>query len=89
METSNGKQKWKRFTREYKIAAVQMIYDGKPASEVARSLGIHDNLLYRWKTEYEEHGEEGFSGKGRCGRRKRRSGGCGGSWSAKSGSVKS
>lgn len=57
--------KWQRFTREYKISAVKMIEDGRSAREVARNLGIHENLLYRWKQDYEKHGEEGFPGHGR------------------------
>ncbi|HDZ77519.1 MAG TPA: transposase, partial [Candidatus Omnitrophica bacterium] len=42
--------KKKRFDRDFKISAVKMITEGgHKASEVARSLGIHPNVLYNWK----------------------------------------
>ena len=59
------RKKWQRYTREYKISAVKMVEEGRPAREVARNLGIHENLLYRWKQDYEKHGAEGFPGHGR------------------------
>ncbi len=42
----------RRFTREFKQQAVQMLVDGYSASSVAKNLGIgNTNLVYRWKTE--------------------------------------
>jgi len=37
---------------------------GHKASEVARSLGIHANMLYNWKHKYSDNGEKAFPGKG-------------------------
>jgi transposase len=63
MVGENGKKK--RFDREFKIAAVKMVTEeGQKAAEVARSLGIHANMLYNWKRKYAENGEKAFVGKG-------------------------
>ena len=45
-------QKRRRFTREFKEEAVQMLLDGHSATSVADRLGLSGpNLLYRWKRE--------------------------------------
>ena len=42
----------KRFTPEFKREVVQLLESGsRPASEIARELGIAHNLLYKWQTE--------------------------------------
>lgn len=57
--------KKKRFDRDFKISAVKMITEGgHKASEVARSLGIHPNVLYNWKRKFSDDGEKAFPGKG-------------------------
>lgn len=57
--------KMKRFDRDFKVSAVKMVTDeGQKASEVARSLGIHPNMLYSWKKKYALNGEKAFVGKG-------------------------
>ena len=57
--------KMKRFDRDFKIAAVKMVTEeGQKASEVARSLGIHANVLYNWKRRYAQDGDKAFVGKG-------------------------
>jgi transposase len=63
MVGENGKKK--RFDKEFKISAVKMVTEeGQKASEVARSLGIHANMLYSWKRKYAESGDKAFVGKG-------------------------
>lgn len=53
--TSNSKlesPKRRRFTKEFKEEAVQMLLDGHTATSVAERLGLSGaNLLYRWKRE--------------------------------------
>ena len=50
--------KRRRFDRAYKVSAVRMLSaSGESVSHVARSLGIHDNLLRRWRKELAESGE--------------------------------
>ena len=34
----------------FKQEVLQMIYNGRPVSEVAQSLGIGENIIYRWKS---------------------------------------
>lgn len=61
-------RKMKRFDKAFKIQAVKMVTEGgQPAAEVARSLGIHANVLYNWKRKYADNGEKAFSGKGHLG----------------------
>jgi len=60
-----GKRKYKRFDKDFKLSAVKMITQGgHKASEVARSLDIHPNMLYSWKRKYADNGEKAFPGKG-------------------------
>lgn len=57
--------KKKRFDREFKLSAVKMVtQEGHAAAEVARSLGIHANMLYNWKRKYADDGDKAFPGKG-------------------------
>ena len=63
MVGENGKKK--RFDKEFKLSAVRMVTEGgHKAAEVARSLGIHANMLYSWKNKYANDGEKAFPGKG-------------------------
>jgi len=58
-------RKHKRFDRDFKLSAVKMITEGgHKASEVARGLGIHPNMLYNWKRKYADNGDKAFPGKG-------------------------
>ena len=51
------KKKRRKFTDEFKDEAVKLVLDqGYQISEAARNLGIHANLLGRWKREYEDGG---------------------------------
>lgn len=57
--------KMKRFDKAFKVQAVKMITEeGQKTSEVARSLGIHANVLYNWKKRYAVDGDKAFIGKG-------------------------
>ena len=57
--------KMKRFDKAFKVQAVKMVTEeGQKASEVARSLGIHANVLYNWKRKYSQDGDKAFVGKG-------------------------
>lgn len=45
-----GSPKRWTFSREYKIEAVKLVTEkGLPVAQVARDLGITENLLHRWK----------------------------------------
>ena len=56
----------KRYTREFKLEAVRLLKQSdQPATELARSLGIRRNLLYKWRDTLMEKGEASFPGSGR------------------------
>ena len=59
-------KKRRQYTKEFKIEAVRLIVEeGRPISEVARELGIGENLLHRWKKKSEEGKIDPFPGQGR------------------------
>ena len=55
----------RRFTREFKIAAVERLQGGESASWLARELEVRRKLLYQWRDELEQYGPEAFPGPGR------------------------
>ena len=57
--------KRQRFTKECKVEAVRLWKSsGRPASAVARELGLRRNHLYKWQHELETYGKAAFPGKG-------------------------
>jgi transposase len=64
MQDRDGKRR--KFNKEFKEEAVRLTMESdRTLVSVARSLGIHENLLYKWKRQYEEDPEGSFPGKGR------------------------
>ena len=56
----------RQFTKEFKIESVQhVLASDKSVSQVARDLGIHENVLRRWIKEYNEDPEQSFPGLGK------------------------
>ncbi len=56
---------YRKYDRQFKEEAVRFVTEGKrPVAEVARSLGIHENLLHTWKRKYQEDPTCSFPGKG-------------------------
>jgi transposase len=50
----------RQFTDEFKSEAVRLIREsGRPVAQVARDLGISDNVLYRWRTEQQQVESQG------------------------------
>jgi len=61
---SQGKRR--KYDREFKVEAVKLVTGGgRAVAEVARNLGIHENLLYKWREKYSEDMAHAFPGKGR------------------------
>ena len=55
----------RKFTVEYKQEAVLLAQQSDiPASQVARNLGINENLLRRWIKEYTDTDKQAFPGHG-------------------------
>ncbi len=55
----------RKFSKEFKLAAIRSLQAGQPAAVVARALEVHPSDLYRWRRELDEHGERAFTGAGR------------------------
>lgn len=54
----------RRFTREFKLAAVRRLEEGVSIAEVARGLEVNPNVLHRWRREFREGSGNAFPGKG-------------------------
>jgi transposase len=55
----------RKFSKEFKEAAIRRLQGGQTAAEVARALEVHPAELYRWRRELDEHGERAFQGIGK------------------------
>jgi transposase len=54
----------RKFSKEFKLDAVQRLRAGEPAGLVARSLEVSRQELYRWSRDVEKFGERAFPGVG-------------------------
>jgi transposase len=53
------------FTRAFKMEAVRLsLEEGRSGAAVAKELGIHRNVLYRWRKEFLADTDESFPGRG-------------------------
>lgn len=58
-------QKRRIYDSDFKRDAVKLVVGGgRVASEVAKGLGINENVLYRWIKQYREDPKNAFPGKG-------------------------
>lgn len=58
-------QRRRKYDPEFKREAVRLAEESnKSAAQVARDLGIHRNLIYRWCNDLREGGQEAFPGQG-------------------------
>ena len=55
----------RKFTREFKEAAVRRLELGESVAEVARACEANANVLHRWRRELREFGAKAFTGPGR------------------------
>jgi transposase len=49
----------RKYDADFKQQVLQMIANGRPVREVAESLGIGENLIYRWRRRQENKVTEG------------------------------
>jgi transposase len=54
----------KKFSKEFKLKAIEMSNKSDSIKDVAISLGIREALLYRWRKEFYQKEGEVFSGSG-------------------------
>ena len=55
----------RRFTREFKLAAVRRLEEGVSIAEVARGLEVNPNVLHRWRREFRQGTGNAFPGNGK------------------------
>ncbi len=55
----------RRFTQEFKLAAVERLEQGASAAEVSRAFEINPNLLHRWRREFRQGPGNAFPGEGK------------------------
>ena len=56
----------RRYDKQFKLDALRMIQDSdRSIAEIARELGIHPNILYRWRDQFLSDPEHSFPGKGK------------------------
>lgn len=54
----------RKFTSEFKLAAIEQIESGKSLARVSRELELHENVLRRWKHEIQQQPGKAFVGNG-------------------------
>ncbi len=52
-EKSTGAKR-RKYDASFKEEVLKMVFNGRLVSEVAQSLGIGENLIYRWKSRYQK-----------------------------------
>jgi|SRR3974390_597551 len=55
----------RKFTHEFKVAAVKRLQTGFPVGRVARELEVNPNQLHAWRREFQKRPNTAFSGEGR------------------------
>lgn len=58
-------QSRRKFSKEFKEAAVRRLQLGASIGEVARACEVDPNVLHRWRREVQERGTKAFSGQGK------------------------
>ena len=55
----------RKFTKEFKLAAVRRLETGASIAEVARACEVNPNVLHRWRREFRDGVERAFPGNGK------------------------
>lgn len=59
-------QRRRKFDKQYKLDAVRLVEEStRPVTEIARELGIHPNLVYKWRDDVMANRDLAFPGKGK------------------------
>ena len=60
-----SKRRYRKYDPEFKREAVRLVLEeGIPLARVARDLGINENMLRRWKSQFLDDSVNVFPGKG-------------------------
>ena len=55
----------RKFTKEFKVAAVRRLEQGVSVAEVARAMEVNPNVLHRWRSQFREAPGNAFPGNGK------------------------
>src|ERR1700758_2570769 len=55
----------RKFTKEFKVAAVRRLEQGVSVTEVARAMEVNPNVLHRWRHQFREAPGNAFPGNGK------------------------
>ena len=55
----------RKFTKEFKLAAVRRLETGASIAEVSRACEVNANVLHRWRREFREGVDHAFPGLGK------------------------
>ena len=55
----------RKFTKEFKLAAVRRLEQGASVAEVVRAMEVNPNVLHRWRREFREGPGNVFPGNGK------------------------
>ena len=55
----------RKFTKEFKLAAVRRLEQGVSVAEVARAMEVNSNVLHRWRRQFREAPGNAFPGNGK------------------------
>lgn len=63
---NSNRKPYKTYPKEFKLEAIRLMKESdRPASEIARQLGIRRNQLYKWKEQMDKKGDVPSSKLGR------------------------
>jgi len=58
------KRKRTIYQRDYKVMIVELIENGQTVSEISREYGLNDNMVRRWRKEFNDKSKPSFTGQG-------------------------
>lgn len=50
MEEKKGQKKRRKYDADFKKEVLDMVYHGRSVHDISQSLGVSENLIYRWKS---------------------------------------
>lgn len=53
-----------KYSKEFKLDALNLLQEGKSVSNISKSLSISVNTLCTWRRRYQLHGDKAFQGPG-------------------------
>ncbi len=63
MSGKSNPRKRRKYDEDFKAEVLKMVASGKPVTEISHSLGIGENIIYRWKSKQVQFSKELANGK--------------------------